>query len=107
LAFVAGVNRSGALTKENKGNKESLRSSVQRTMKTITMTLAVAVLFIISARGQGFLNLNFESAQNLPGNPPIPDGVQVAATNALPDWTAYDGPNALAFINYVSNSFTG
>jgi hypothetical protein len=78
-------------------------------MKRITAILAVIALFIISARGQGFLNLNFESAQNLPGNPPVPDGVDVAATNALPDWTAYNGPvtlaDALADINYVSNYF--
>lgn len=71
------------------------------------MILAITAIFIISARGQGFLNLNFESAQNLPGNPPIPDGVQVAAANALPDWAAYNGPNSLAFINYVSNYISG
>lgn len=78
-------------------------------MKKITAILAVVALFIISVRGQGFLNLNFESAQNLPANPPVPDGVDVAATDALPDWTAYNGPatlaNVLADINYVSNSF--
>jgi hypothetical protein len=75
------------------------------------MILAIAAFFAISARGQGFLNLNFESAKNLPGNPPVPDGVDVAATNALPGWIAYNGPinsgNALADINYVSNFFGG
>jgi hypothetical protein len=76
-------------------------------MKRITMTLAVGALFIISAWGQGFQNLNFESATNLPGGPPIPDGVDVAATNALPGWTAYAGGSALAEINYVSNYFGG
>jgi hypothetical protein len=68
----------------------------------ITMILAVAALFSISARGQDFLNLNFESAQNLTNNPG--NGVFVAATNALPDWTAYLGRNASSDIYYVSNS---
>ena len=69
--------------------------------------LAVSAIFSIAARGQTFLNLNFESAQNLPGNPPIPDGTDVAATNALPDWTAFGGSLALSEINYVSNYFSG
>ena len=77
------------------------------TVKRITIILAVVALFIISAHGQGFQNLNFESAQNLPGNPPVPDGVDVAATNALPDWTAYNDGSALADVNYVSNYFYG
>ena len=72
-------------------------------MKRLTMTLAFAAIFIISAHGQGFLNLNFESAQNLPGNPG-PDGALVSITDALPDWTAYSGPNILSDIYYVSNS---
>ena len=75
-------------------------------MKTITITLAIAVFFTISARGQGFQNLDFESAQNLPGNPG--SGELVPVTNALPGWTAYDGilPGALALssIYYVSNT---
>jgi hypothetical protein len=71
-------------------------------MKRIIMTLAVVAIFIISARGQGFLNLDFESAQNLPGNPGI--GELVSVTDALPDWTAYDGNLALSEIYYVSNS---
>ena len=74
-------------------------------MKRITAILAVTAL-IISARGQGFLNLNFESAQNLPGNPGT--GELVSVTNALPDWTVYAGPvidgNVLSEIYYVSNS---
>jgi hypothetical protein len=71
-------------------------------MKTITMTLAVAAIFIISARGQGFVTLNFESAQNLPGNPG--NGVLVPIADALPGWTAYDGTLALSDVYYVSNS---
>ncbi len=78
-------------------------------MKRVTMILAVAAIFIISARGQGFLNLNFESAfgtgTNFPGNPG--EGVSVSVANALPEWTAWDGPvgtgAALSSIYYVSN----
>ena len=73
--------------------------------KMILAKLAFGLFFIMSARGQGFLNLNFESAYNLPGNPG--SGVPVSVTNALPGWTAYDGPNLLANIYYVSNSFPG
>ena len=80
-------------------------------MKRIIMIQVIVAIFTILARGQGFLNLNFESAQNLPVNPPVPDGMDVAATNALPGWTAYNGPvnlgNAIADINYVSNFFGG
>jgi len=71
-------------------------------MKKITTILLVTSLLIISARGQGFLNLNFESAYNLTNNP-ANDGVLVSVTNALPSWTAYDGDNALADIYYVTN----
>ena len=71
-------------------------------MKKIITVLAVAAIFVISAHGQGFLNLNFESAYNLPGNPG--NGALVSVTNALPDWTAYNGPNVLADIYYVSNT---
>ncbi len=70
------------------------------------MIQVIAAIFTISARGQGFLNLNFESAQNLPGNPGN-NGVSVPVTDALPDWSVYDGPNALADIYYVSNSLPG
>jgi hypothetical protein len=75
-------------------------------MKKLTMTLTVAVIFIISARGQGFLNLNFDLAKNLPANPPE-DGASVSVTNALPDWTAYSGDMVLSAISYVSNNFGG
>jgi hypothetical protein len=77
------------------------KSNTGNTMKTITMTLAMAAFFVISARGQGFLNLDFESAYNMPGNPG--NGTLVPVTNALPDWTAYGGYVALANIYYVSN----
>ena len=60
----------------------------------------------IAARGQGFLNLNFESAYNLPGNPGN-NGTSVAIANALPDWTAYQGDLALFNVYYASNNFSG
>ena len=72
-------------------------------MKRINLILAVGVAFVISARGQSFSNLDFDLAQNLPGNP----GNGVAVTNALPYWAAYDGNLALSSIYYVSNNFIG
>jgi hypothetical protein len=71
-------------------------------MKTIALTLAVGAMLIVSARGQDFLNLDFESAYNLPGNPG--SGEIVSITNALPSWTAYGGD---VNIYYVSNYFLG
>ena len=61
----------------------------------------------ISARGQDFTNLNFESAYNLPGNPE--NGESVPVTNAIPGWAAYgsDGDVALVNIYYVSNNISG
>ncbi|HUA65399.1 MAG TPA: hypothetical protein VME24_06100 [Alphaproteobacteria bacterium] len=78
-------------------------------MRKTTVIMAIAAFVIISARGQGFLNLDFESAQNLPGNPGNDESVSEA--NALPDWTVYAGPaipdNALSDIYYVSNYISG
>ena len=67
------------------------------------MTVVFAAIFIISARGQGFLNLDFESAQNLPST----GGASVSVANALPNWTAYAGLNTLSAVYYVSNIFLG
>jgi len=75
-------------------------------MKKTTLMLIVTALLIISVRGQGFINLDFSLAYNLPSNPGI-DGLSVSVTNALPDWTAYGGHNVLSSINYLSNSFAG
>jgi hypothetical protein len=75
-------------------------------MKTLTVILVAAAIFVISAQGQGFGNLNFESARNLPGDPGY-YGTPVAVTNALPDWIAYNGNSVLSDIYYVSNSFPG
>jgi hypothetical protein len=76
-------------------------------VKIITTIFALVTIFTISVRGQGFLNLNFESAYNLPGNPPEPNGALVATANALPNWTAYDDTTPLLDVYYVSNYFFG
>jgi hypothetical protein len=74
-------------------------------MKTIATAMVIAGSFIISASGQGFLNLDFESAYNLT-NPPV-NGEPVSIANALPGWAAYDGNLALSHVYYVSNYFPG
>ncbi len=71
-------------------------------MKRTTVILALAAISSISAWGQGFLNLDFESAYNLPGNPG--SGTLVSVTNALPGWTV-DGGDISVY--YASNSFSG
>jgi hypothetical protein len=78
-------------------------------MKFFRVTLAIAALMAKCTHcySQGFSNLNFESAYNLPGNPPEPNGASVAVTNALPAWAAYDGSLALSDVYYVSNYFYG
>ncbi len=65
--------------------------------------LVVSTASVILTYGQGFLNLNFESANNLPGNPGQ-YGVLVSTADALPNWSAYDGEADLSEIYYVSNS---
>ena len=74
-------------------------------MKKITTMLIVTALLTISVRGQGFINLDFSLAYNLPSNPGI-NGLPVSATNALPGWTAYDGDNVLSSIYYLTNSLS-
>jgi len=71
-------------------------------MRKMTMMLGLVGIFAGAARGQGYLDLNFESAYNLPGNPG--NGVSVSVTNSLPGWAAYNGDNVLPDIYYVSNS---
>jgi len=72
-------------------------------MIKITRILAVAGIVAASARGQGFVNLNFASAQNVTNS-----GMSMPIANALPGWTAYNGPvtlsDALANIEYLTNS---
>ncbi|HEV2319751.1 MAG TPA: PEP-CTERM sorting domain-containing protein [Verrucomicrobiae bacterium] len=58
-------------------------------MKRVSTILSLISIFIVSAHGQGFLNLDFESAYDLPGNPGT--GTLVSVTNALPDWTVDGG----------------
>jgi hypothetical protein len=68
-------------------------------VKVAIAVMSIGAIFMVSARGQGFLNLDFESAYNLPGNPGQ-NGTLVAVTNALPDWVVEGG---LTDIYYVSN----
>jgi hypothetical protein len=74
-------------------------------MKGVIVVLAVAVILAFSVKGQGFLNLDFESAYNLPGNPG--NGEIVSITNALPDWTGYGGDMDLSDVYYASNNIFG
>jgi hypothetical protein len=80
-----------------------LLPSPEETMKTVPaiLILAIAMAFSISALGQGFGNLDFESAYGLPANPG--SGSLVPVTNALPGWTASAGGPAYSEIYYVSN----
>ncbi len=72
-------------------------------MKRLTTMPVVLIASVILAYGQGFSNLNFESAYDLPANPDG-EGELVPVTSALPDWTAYEGSLALSEIYYVSNT---
>ncbi len=58
-------------------------------MKNIFLIIAI-VSMSIAAFGQGFVNLNFESAKNMPTN--AGGGVVVSAANALPGWDPSYGP---------------
>ncbi len=60
----------------------------------------VLIASVILTYGQGFSNLNFESAYDLPANPDS-EGELVSVTYALPDWTADGGAPA---IYYGSNT---
>lgn len=54
-----------------------------------------------SCYSQSFMNLNFESAYNLPSNPG--EGELVSVANALPNWAAFDDTTPLSYIYYVTN----
>jgi hypothetical protein len=74
-------------------------------MKRTAMILVIGASFAISARGQGFLNLDFESAYNLTNS--LANGsALVSVTNALPDWTAYDDLALLSDIYYTTNNLS-
>jgi hypothetical protein len=68
------------------------------------LLLYVKTLFIVScAQAQGFINLDFESA-NLPPILPGEFGGMVPITSALPGWTGYLGTNRVSGV--LQNSFT-
>jgi hypothetical protein len=72
----------------------------------IKITLLVGFLFVVQAGfSQGFVNLDFESAQIKPiaGSPFYPYGV--ATTNALPGWTATAYANTTPLTSIAYNFF--
>jgi hypothetical protein len=71
-------------------------------MRRTVLAVVVAASLIISARGQGFSNLDFESAYNLTNA-----NTYVPVANAFPGWTVYSGAVALSQVYYVSNNFAG
>jgi hypothetical protein len=69
--------------------------------KSLVIFLFVISLTLRSAHGQGFMNLDFESARLVPG----PNFG--AATNLLPGWSAFEYTNQLSNIPYNQFSFIG
>jgi len=76
--------------------------------KTIAILPVVVLALIQSAHSQGFINLNFESA-NVSGY--SPDSSDVPTTSALPGWTVYysnsSGTNAATQVWYDGISLGG
>jgi hypothetical protein len=65
--------------------------------KLLTTLLFVTINTVTLMQGQTFINLDFESATNLP-----PSGYDVAVTDALPGWMAFAGTSQLSTIPYNS-----
>jgi hypothetical protein len=61
-------------------------------MKYLVLCVFLVTIEIASVSGQDFANLDFESARIIPLYTNGPD-VYIAATNALPGWTAWFGTN--------------
>jgi hypothetical protein len=59
-----------------------------------------ATIIAASAPGQGFVNLDFESAQLIPVSTNGNGSINIATANALPGWTAFSGTNQLSLIPY-------
>ena len=99
-----------AIFERGQGESEGLILQRANDMKQILKQLALVSLALLrNAQGQGFVNLDFESA-NVSGY--SPGYVPISAT--LPSWTAYYGPSgnptqsgALATIAYNSLSLGG
>src|SRR5215469_924131 len=68
--------------------------------KSLILWSATAVLIALSARGQNFTNLNFESAQIIPVSTNSNGSINIATANALPGWNAFLGTNQLSLIAY-------
>ncbi len=75
-------------------------------MKTIVHRLILIPVITIAhfaASGQGFVNLDFESA-NLAPTPPGQFGGQVSSTDAMPGWTGFLGTNQITQV--LQNNYT-
>ena len=74
-------------------------------MNRILLAGLATLIMSVSLRGQGFVNLDFQSAQIIFADPPY--NHVIATTNALPYWSAFDGTgtNSLSFINYNHSAF--
>lgn len=66
----------------------------------IFLASAVVVCAAASSQGQGFTNLDFESAQIIPVSTNGNGSVNVATANALPGWNAFFGTSQLSLIPY-------
>jgi hypothetical protein len=69
-------------------------------MKRHFKTVLLACLAMVCRFGhaQGFVNLDFEAAQNVPGS-----NGYMASTDALPGWTAFSGASQLSDVFYINN----
>ncbi|HEV2353889.1 MAG TPA: hypothetical protein VGR89_06590 [Puia sp.] len=64
----------------------------------------ILALTVCAAKGQGFMNLDFESARiSIIGTNELQPFI--ATTNALPDWSAFWGAGQLSSVDYNPNDF--
>ena len=77
--------------------KPSVILSLQnrKVMKT-TVFIIIQICGVSLGHSQGFINLDFEQAKNVPG----PGVFSIETTNGIPGWTAYVGTNKQGFIFY-------
>jgi hypothetical protein len=69
-------------------------------MKLNIKNILTGLLFAVvqNGYGQGFVNLDFESAQIIPASGSLPNGIDT--TNALPGWTIFVGATRQSQITY-------
>lgn len=74
--------------------------------QVLQLALLLNVVFASAPlRGQGFINLNFESA-NLPILPPGQSGGNVTVGNALPGWQVFYGTSSVPNTTVLYNNYT-